>query len=70
MVDRFLFAVGGDVEGLGVSIERYHPDTNTWEFPQKSCSGPYPRPELVVGLDGLLYFIGMFILTGLCKSIN
>ena len=61
MADGYLFAVGGETDTES-SIDRYNPDT--WEFTE-NIGGPLVDHsfELVVGLDGLLYFIGMFILT-------
>ena len=68
MAGRYLFAVGGE-EDAALSIDRYDSETDTWELTE-DIGGPYHRPELVVGLDGLLYFIGMFRLTGLCTPSN
>ena len=57
MAGQYLFAVGGE-EDAAFSIDRYDFETDTWEFTE-NIGGPYYRPQLVVGLDGLLYFIGM-----------
>ena len=62
----YVYAVGGYLIGRGSlhSVERYDPDTNSWQL-MKSVDMPVPAfpcgISKVVALDGLIYAIGRFM---------
>ena len=63
MLDGYVFAVGGKGGQWGdkwiKSLERYDPDTNTWQLTE-SVNMPDIEPgSAVVALNGLIYAVGM-----------
>ena len=66
MLDGYVFAVGGKEVQRGhwedkwiKSLERYDPDTNTWQLTE-SVNMPDIEPgSAVVALDRFIYAVGM-----------
>ena len=59
MLDGYLFAVGGSGGWSEQSMERYDPNTDTWQLMEGVGLKDHFDNQPVVALDGELYFMGM-----------